>query len=338
MMMASPSSSIAAAHDVTAARRALCSAAFSPAAKTRIVVPSTVSQRRHTAPSVNFPTLSTGATAPLRRDAAAARASAAGAVIGPVTYDKTWSNPTGAVLTPLVESVVWAAERPFIWNDIDVGGKMAVVKLTDGSLWVHSPVDLDEPLKTQLATLGEVKHIVSPNYEHVKWAAQWKEAYPEATLYGSPGMMQKKPAIPWDVEVGAGNRAPKAWLGEIEVAFFDCETTPIVGGAFFNEVVFHHAPSGCLMVTDLFWNYPEGDAVPPGTRLWKLGMDRVYLPFYGMFMVSSRDAFGEAADRVLGWDFHAVLPCHGSFFDEGAKDIMRKHLTQIRTPCPWNRE
>jgi hypothetical protein len=41
--------------------------------------------------------------------------------------------------------------RPFVWNGIDVGGKMAVVKLNDGSLWVHSPVALDAALADELA-------------------------------------------------------------------------------------------------------------------------------------------------------------------------------------------
>lgn len=45
---------------------------------------------------------------------------------------------------------------------------MAVVKLSDGSLWVHSPVELDEPLRQALEEIGPVGHIVSPNYEHVK--------------------------------------------------------------------------------------------------------------------------------------------------------------------------
>jgi hypothetical protein len=36
------------------------------------------------------------------------------------------------------------------------------------------------------AALGEVKHVVSPNFEHVKHAAQWKESFPAATLYGCP--------------------------------------------------------------------------------------------------------------------------------------------------------
>jgi len=39
------------------------------------------------------------------------------------------------------------------------------------------------------------------------------------------------------------------------------------------QVVFLHRPTGTLIVTDVFWNYPE--AVPFGTRAWKFGMDRV---------------------------------------------------------------
>ena len=256
------------------------------------------------------------------------------AIAASAYYEKTWSNPTGAVLTPLVDGTVFAAERPFIWNSIDVGGKSAVVRLSDGSLWVHSPVDLDEPLKRELSKLGPVKHVVSPNYEHVKWAAQWKAAYPDATLYGCPGIKNKYPDIPWDEEVGINDGAPEAWLGEIDVAFFDCETTPIVGGPFFNEVLFHHAPSGCVMVTDLFWNYPadadevgwEGGDVPLGTKAWKFGMDKVYLPFYRRFMVTRPDVFRAATARVLAWDFRAVLPCHGRYVDQGAREILREHL------------
>lgn len=49
---------------------------------------------------------------------------------------------------------------------------MAVLRLRDGSLLVHSPVALDEALAGALARLGPIRHIVSPNYEHVKHAAQ----------------------------------------------------------------------------------------------------------------------------------------------------------------------
>jgi hypothetical protein len=63
------------------------------------------------------------------------------------TLPKTWSNPQGLTLTEVKKGVVYGAERPFIWNTIDVGGRMAVIKLNDGSLWIHSPVDLDPALR-----------------------------------------------------------------------------------------------------------------------------------------------------------------------------------------------
>lgn len=47
-----------------------------------------------------------------------------------------------------------------------------MLRLSDGSIWVHSPVSLDDDLAAALAELGEVKHIVSPNYEHTKFAQQ----------------------------------------------------------------------------------------------------------------------------------------------------------------------
>lgn len=49
---------------------------------------------------------------------------------------------------------------------------MAVLRLSDGSIWVHSPVSLDDDLAAALVELGEVKHIVTPNYEHTKYAQQ----------------------------------------------------------------------------------------------------------------------------------------------------------------------
>ena len=123
-------------------------------------------------------------------------------------YDTTWSNPSGAVLTPLVDDLVWAAERPFLWNSIDVGGKMGVVRLSDGSLWVHSPVDLDSPTRAAVDALGPVRHIVSPNFEHVKWAAQWKRAYPSATLWGCPGMKREETRHPVGRRGGRRRRDP----------------------------------------------------------------------------------------------------------------------------------
>ena len=49
---------------------------------------------------------------------------------------------------------------------------MTVIRLSDGSLWVHAPLALDDQLKGVLKDLGEVKHIVTPNFEHMAFAEQ----------------------------------------------------------------------------------------------------------------------------------------------------------------------
>ena len=66
---------------------------------------------------------------------------------------------------------------------------MTVIELPSANgvdLFVHSPVHLDEPLRQALDKIGTVKHVVSPNYEHVKYAKEWQEAFPEANMWACP--------------------------------------------------------------------------------------------------------------------------------------------------------
>mmetsp|Transcript_38477 Transcript_38477/g.77587 ORF Transcript_38477/g.77587 Transcript_38477/m.77587 type:complete len:210 (-) Transcript_38477:24-653(-) len=57
-------------------------------------------------------------------------------------------------------------------------------------------------------------------------------------------------------------------------------------------------------------------SVPLGTRLWKFGMDRVYLPFYKRFMVGGRSSlrrvrYEERVQQILDWEPEVMVPCHG---------------------------
>ena len=113
----------------------------------------------------------------------------------------TWSNPQGAVLTPIGDDI-WLAERPFYprlpgLQGTDVGCKAVVVRLPDKTLWVHAPVGLDGPLLEALAALGPVKHIVTPNTEHQKFAPAWLLAFPEAVGYACPGLREKQQEGGW---------------------------------------------------------------------------------------------------------------------------------------------
>ncbi len=197
-----------------------------------------------------------------------------------------WSNRLGTVLTPASIPGVYVACRPFYWNKIDVGGRMTVIELPPSSsstadkpdLFIHSPVNLDTELKNALGKIGNVKHIVSPNYEHVKYAKQWNEAYPEAYMWGCPGLMERKPDVEWKGEIPFGCRPPSydggisssSTGGDIDMwdwniiqpMHLDFEVNPFTNKAFFNEVVFYHTPSKSLLFTDAYWNYPKKDGIP----------------------------------------------------------------------------
>jgi len=296
---------------------------------------------------------------------------------------------------------------------------MTIVKLQSSSsdddddaeaeLVVHSPVQLDPPLVEALSKLGRVAHVISPNYEHVKYASQWAEAYPVAKVWGCPGLMEREPDVRWTGEVPFGarprgfateeedgtsgrnssnnennNDEPMWDWEELQPLHIDTEINPFTRRAFFNEVVFYHAPSKTLLTTDFYWNYPRGDGVtngqitdqlegegismnvddtaegggkegggdfgvwelapnvgdiPFGSRVWgKVGMDKLFYPFYMNLMVKSdkRDEFEEIGRFMTcgggGWEVETIIPCHGDIIR--GKDLCRKVLeTHFNIRC-----
>ena len=281
-----------------------------------------------------------------------------------------FSNRKGLVLTPVSTTGVYAADRPFLWNNIDVMGRMVVIELPSSNerpdLWVHSPVALDGPLQKALDAIGNVKHIVSPNYEHVKYAAQWKQAYPSAELWGCPGLVERMPNVDWSGEIPSGYRPAgfggaaqessplpaKFWDSTIiESLHVDIEINPFTRKPFFNECIFFHKPSQCLIATDVFWNYPASpipnsqfgqddswelapvvDEIPLPSKLWKFGMDKVYLPFFDNFMVTDPSRYQRILQHMMddkkgGWEIDMVVPAHGDILR--GKELVRQALTEF---------
>jgi hypothetical protein len=189
-----------------------------------------------------------------------------------------WSNRAGTLLTPVhLDPGVYTGDRPFYWNDIDVSCRMTVVELPSSSregkpdLWVQSPVNLDGPMIEALTKLGTVRHVVSPNYEHLKFASAWYQNYgtaekDAAKMWGCPGLAAKLPQIAWQGEIPQGYRPPgwkggdgtfvaddlkeELWdLNVLQALHVDIEKNPFTGKPFFNEVIFYHAPSKTLITT-----------------------------------------------------------------------------------------
>jgi hypothetical protein len=62
---------------------------------------------------------------------------------------------------------IWLAEGPVTsFHGFPYAARMAVIQLSDGSLFVWSPVALSDPLRASVNALGPVRHLVSPNALH----------------------------------------------------------------------------------------------------------------------------------------------------------------------------
>jgi hypothetical protein len=211
---------------------------------------------------------------------------------------------------------IWVAERPQRFYGLEVGARMTVLRLADGSLLLHSPIALDAGVRSALDAIGRVRFAVAPNRVHHLYAGRVAEAYPEARLWIAPGLERKRPDLVFVAVLD--DEAPSEWRGQVDQTFFR-------GRPYENEVVFFHRASRTLVMCDLAFNFGPSAAAP--TRL----LMRL-LRSYGYFGPSKLDAWlirDRAAarwslERILAWDFDRVIVAHGEVLDRGGRDALRR--------------
>ena len=144
---------------------------------------------------------------------------------------------------------IWIASGPQVTAALGFNypTRMAVIRLAGGELFVWSPTALSDELKTEIASLGPVRHLVAPNSLHDLFIASWKQAYPEARLYAAPGLQEKRRDLVFDAEIADDATLP--WTSQIAHVV-------MAGNAITTEVVFFHAKSGTVLFTDLLQQFP----------------------------------------------------------------------------------
>ena len=218
------------------------------------------------------------------------------------------------MLHKLAENL-WTIERPQRFWGLEVGCRMTVMRLEDGSLFLHSPVALDAQLRRELDGLGTVRHAVAPNRFHHLYAGDVARAYPEARLWVAAGVERKRP----DLEIAGvlTDDAPGEWKREVDQLYFR-------GRPFENEVVFLHRASRTLVLCDLAFNF--GPTAPIVTRVVL-----TLVGGYGGFrttrldplLIRDRGAARRSLEQILAWDFDRVVVAHGNVLERGGRDLLR---------------
>lgn len=219
-------------------------------------------------------------------------------------------------LTPFVPDQVWTARAPLRFYGVPMGCRMTVCRLSDGRLFVHSPIKLDT-VKAELDRLGEVAFAVAPNFIHHLFMGPFLAAYPGTRLFVSPKLVKKRPDLRPEGVLG-DEPPPGTWGDTIDQA-------AARGSILMDEVVFLHRPSRTLILCDLCESV-HADA-PWHWRLFGriAGIYERPAPPPDM-KVSFRDrkALRGFVERVLDWDFDRIVLSHGNLVERGGKDVFRE--------------
>jgi len=199
--------------------------------------------------------------------------------------------------------------------------RMAVVRLSDGSAWVWSPVALSDDLVESVESVGPVRFIVSPNKIHHLFLSEWASRWPDARLYAPPGLAKRKPELNFDADLG--DTADPAWAADIDQVIFH-------GSVAMKEVVFFHRRSRCAIVCDLIQRHSEASLT--GLKGWLMRLDSLVgehgsTPREWRASFIGRRAARSARGKLLSWNPERLLIAHGECAQTGASDIIAGSLS-----------
>jgi hypothetical protein len=219
------------------------------------------------------------------------------------------------MLRPL-DRDLWMVQHPMRFLGAEVGTRMVIFRLKDGSLLIHSPVPLDPTNQAELDGLGPVRFVVAPNRYHHLFVANYARTYPQAKIFGAPGLDLKRRDLRFDAILGQA--APTEWASEIDQTIFQA-FPPL------NEVVFFHHSSRTVVFTDLLINIRSSGSTYTRFLMWlDGGLGYVAVPrSFRLFLKMRRARARETIDKILSWEFDRLSLAHGEIVERGAKEIVR---------------
>ena len=217
------------------------------------------------------------------------------------------------MLTPFADEV-WIDTREARFLGLESGTRMTVVRLSDGGLFIHSAVALDDELRGAVDALGEVRAVVAPSVFHHLHVGPWMQAYPSAIFAACPGLEWKRTDLAFTC-VMADEPHP-AWAHDLSQVYFSARRE--------NEVVFFHARSRTMICSDALLNLARHRH--PSTRLVAriMGNRGPGLGWPERLMIRDRGLARRQVERILAWDIDKIVLAHGDLVERDGRDVVRR--------------
>ncbi len=229
------------------------------------------------------------------------------------------------MLTPFGTDI-WYSDGPAV---VGAAGfrfptRMAVIRLPDnGGLWIWSPVQLTDNLRAAVDQLGVVRHVVAPNHLHRTFLADWASAFPDARIYGAPGLTA-------DV---AGTAIHSTIQDEPIQAWGEAIDHVVVrGNRITTEVVFFHLATSTVLITDLVQQIPQGWF--GGWRAVVAKLDLMTAPTPSVprkFRLATTDkpAARNTIKRILEWPAEQLIIAHGAPVARDGQSVLRNAFSWL---------
>jgi hypothetical protein len=212
---------------------------------------------------------------------------------------------------------VWIADGPFVRAlGVPFPTRMIVVKLSDGSLWINSPVPVPRKKLDSIAGSGPVRYLVAPTRMHVWRLEEWHELFPEAELWGPPQIPNEFKRLPFAGILG--DAPPQAWAEDLDQLIFK-------GNFFIDEVFFLHKESRTVILADFIQSHRLVKGRPLLNALFKLSgvaYPNGGVPFDIRLSTTNRHFARRSFVKLDSWDFDKLIIAHGVCVEKEAKPFV----------------
>jgi hypothetical protein len=216
---------------------------------------------------------------------------------------------------------LWIVEGPNVRDfGIMFTTRMTIIKLSDGSLWLDSPVSVPPDTLKRIAGLGPVRYLVAATPRHFWRLAEWHRLFPEAEVWASrttPFTLKKDGPASTNVLT---DLPPEYWRNDLDQLAFK-------GNPLIEEILFFHKQSRTLLMDDLIQNHSAVQGKPVRNALLKVaGVASPYggVPLDMRLSFIHRNLARQSLEKLLSWDFESLIIAHGVCIQKNAKPFVER--------------
>ena len=214
---------------------------------------------------------------------------------------------------------LWIAKKPMDILGLDFGTVMTIVRMSNGNLFVHSPIEPGEELVRQINSIGPVEVVVSPNNFHHHYILDFLEYTPDCDYFYAPGLEKKLKNIPDSLNC----RRKLSPFGSTPWDK-DIEHLHISGMPFLDEYVFYHRDSKTLIASDLLIDIENCDHKFSRLLYSVLGVKGNGPGQSRLFKSCIRDKeeYNSAIERLGEWDINKMIVNQGGVINIDQQDLV----------------